>query len=76
MTTASFFQGIGKPAKALALPLARQGIFLIPLAFGLSAVYGMDGALMAAPIADVAAFVLSAVLARTEFGSWKKKGMV
>ena len=76
MTTASFFQGIGRPVKALALPLSRQGVFLIPLAVILSTSYGMDGALAAAPIADTAAFALSVILARNEFSGWKKAGMV
>ena len=36
MTTASFFQGIGKPVKSLVIPLIRQGVLLIPLALLLS----------------------------------------
>ena len=32
LATASFFQGIGRPVPSLAIPLARQGVFLIPLA--------------------------------------------
>lgn len=74
MVTTSFFQGIGKPAQALVIPVSRQAVFLIPLALILSSKFGLDGALIAAPIADVLVFVLALTLALREFGSWKKKG--
>ena len=74
LTTASFFQGIGKPVKALAIPLARQGFFLIPLAILLAGQLGLDGALLAAPIADVLTFLLCLLLARREFSSWQQQG--
>lgn len=74
MATSSFFQGIGKPVQALAIPLVRQGVVLIPLALLLSRSIGFDGALLAAPIADVASFVLSLVLVIREFRGWRKKG--
>lgn len=73
MVTASFLQGIGKPVKALLIPLSRQAIFLIPLAIILSGKFGLDGALIAAPIADVLVFVLSLALAVGEFRSWKRE---
>lgn len=72
MTTASFFQGIGKPVKALLIPLSRQAVFLIPLSIILSNAFGLDGALLAAPIADTLVFVLALTLALTEFRGWKK----
>lgn len=74
MTTASFFQGIGKPVRSLLIPLVRQGVFLIPLALLLSGRYGLDGALYAVPIADVLVFLLSAGLVLLEFRSWKCAG--
>ncbi len=64
MTTASFFQGIGKPMRAL----------LIPLAVLLSGRLGMDGALYAVPAADVLSFLLSGALAWMEFRSWRRLG--
>ena len=73
MVTASFLQGIGKPVKALLIPLSRQAIFLIPLAIILSGKFGLDGALIAAPIADALVFVLSLALAVGEFRSWKRE---
>lgn len=74
MTTASFFQGIGKPVKSLLFPLARQGVLLIPLALLLSKQMGLDGALIAAPIADVGVSLLCVVLAHLEFRAWRKRG--
>ncbi len=73
MTTASFLQGIGKPSRSVLIPLARQGLFLIPLAFVLSARFGLDGALFAVPIADTMAFLLSMALAAAEFRAWRGK---
>lgn len=74
MTTASFFQGIGKPMRSLLIPLARQGLFLIPLAVLLSGRLGMDGALYAVPAADALAFLLSVGLAWMEFRAWRQRG--
>ncbi len=74
MTTASFFQGIGKPARALLIPLVRQGVLLIPLALLLSRCRGLDGALLAVPIADVLTCLLCVLLAWSEFRNWKKRG--
>ena len=73
--TASFFQAIGKPAKSLLVALSRQIIFLIPLALILSGRFGLTGVLAAAPIADVLACLLAAVLIWTEFRFWKKNSM-
>ncbi len=76
MSTSSFFQAIGKPSKALLLSLSRQAFFLVPLALILSSIYGLDGALAAAPIADLLTFILAVVLIATERQSWKKAGMI
>ena len=76
MTTASFFQGIGKPTKSLLIPLIRQGILLIPLALLLSRAVGLDGALLAAAPADTVTCLLCVALARTEFRRWEKAGML
>ena len=74
MTTASFFQGIGKPVRSLLIPLVRQGVFLIPLSLVLSSRFGLDGALYAVPIADTLVFLLSVGLALAEFRSWRRRG--
>ena len=73
MTTASFFQGIGKPTCSLLIPLVRQGVLLIPLALLLSRYWGLDGALFAVPIADVLTCVLCVIMAYWEFRGWKKR---
>ena len=74
MATSSFFQGIGRPVQALAIPLVRQAVVLIPLALLLSQAFGFNGALLAAPIADVVSFLLSLALVLREFRRWKKQG--
>ncbi len=74
MTTASFFQGIGKPSRSLLIPLFRQGVLLIPLALLLSRSLGLDGALLAVPVADTATCILCLLLARSEFSDWRKRG--
>lgn len=74
--TASFFQATGQPAKSLAVALSRQVLFLIPLAVSLSARFGLDGALAAAPAADLLAFLLAVLLAAAEMRGWRRKGWV
>lgn len=74
MTTASFFQGIGKPSRALIISLVRQAVLMIPLSLILSGRFGLDGALMAAPVTDTLVFLLALTLAVSEFRQWKKKG--
>ena len=76
LATASFFQGIGRPVPSLAIPLARQGVFLIPLAILLSSRFGLDGALLAAPISDVLTFLLSLLLVWREFTAWRRKSWI
>ena len=74
--TSSFFQAIGSPKKALVVSLSRQMFFLIPLALLLSSRFGLDGALGAAPAADVLTFLLALFLLVKEIKGWKKKNMI
>ncbi|MBR5123201.1 MAG: MATE family efflux transporter [Anaerotignum sp.] len=74
--TSSFFQAIGNPKKALVVSLSRQVIFLIPLALLLSSCFGLDGALGAAPLADILTFALALTLLVKEIKGWKKKNMI
>ena len=76
MTTASFFQSIGQPLKALALPFVRQGVVLIPMALFLGSRFGLDGALLAVPVADGVSFLLALLLIRVEFASWRRRGLL
>ena len=74
--TASFFQAIGNPKKALVVSLSRQVFFLIPLALLLSSRFGINGALGAAPLADILTFTLALTLLVKEIRGWKKKNMI
>lgn len=71
--TASFFQAIGKPINALVISVSRQILFLIPFAIFLSSHYGLDGALLSAPLADILAFLFAMALITYEWKKWKKK---
>lgn len=73
LATASFFR---RPVPSLAIPLARQGVFLIPLAILLSGRFGLDGALLAAPISDMLTFLLSLLLVRREFAVWRQRDWI
>lgn len=74
--TASFFQAIGNSTKALTVSLSRQVFFLIPFAWLLSACFGIEGALSAAPVADSLAFLLAVLLLWKEMRAWRRKGML
>lgn len=76
LVATSFFQAIGKPWKSLAIALVRQVFFLIPFALLLSPRFGLDGALAAAPLADVLAFCFAMSMIFVEFRGWKRKGFV
>lgn len=76
MTTAAFFQGIGKSTRAMLIPLSRQAIVLIPLSIIQAYFFGLDGVLLAAPVADICSFIMALTLALTEFRAWKKQGLI
>ena len=59
---ATFFTSIGKYKTGLLISLTRQIIFILPLLIILPLFLGLDGAIWAGPIADVAAVSISAVL--------------
>lgn len=65
--SSNFFSAIGKPLKGVLLSLSRQILILIPLMLIFPLIWGLDGILFAAPVADTAAFVLSIALIRREF---------
>lgn len=62
ITSGIFFQAIGKPIKAILLSLSRQVILLIPAALLLPRFLGIDGILMAGPVADGIAFCIAGIL--------------
>ena len=74
--TASFFQATGQPVKSLAVSLSRQALFLIPLAVVLFGRFGLDGALAAAPAADMLAFLLAVCLVFREMRVWRHRDWI
>jgi putative MATE family efflux protein len=67
LLSSNFFTAIGKALKGLLLSLTRQVFFLIPLIFLLPLRFGIFGVLLAGPIADFIAFVVSVALVSREF---------
>lgn len=57
---ANLFTSIGKAAVGAFMSLTRQILFLLPLLVILPRVFGLDGAMYAAPAADFVAFVIAA----------------
>lgn len=70
--TSSFFTSIGKAYKGMFLSLTRQIIFLLPLLFLFSYLFGIDGILYAGPAADGMAFVTAVFMIRREFRQMKR----
>lgn len=66
LLSSNFFSAIGKPIRGLLLALTRQVFFLVPLLVILPRIWGLDGLLFAAPIADFIAFVTSVLVMRSE----------
>lgn len=66
LLSSNFFTAIGKATRGLLLALTRQVFFLIPLLLLLPLWLGIDGVMLAGPIADFIAFVLSVILVRKE----------
>lgn len=66
LLSSNFFTAIGKATRGLLLSLTRQVFFLIPLLLLLPLWLGIDGVLLAGPIADFVAFVVSVLLVRKE----------
>ena len=67
LLSSNFFTAIGKALKGLFLSLTRQIFFLIPLMLLLPMWLGIFGVLVAGPIADFIAFVVSVAFVVREF---------
>jgi putative MATE family efflux protein len=63
----NYFQAVGKPIQSTILSLSRQVLFFIPLLIILPNFWGLKGAWITAPIADVCAVTLTALLLFLEF---------
>ena len=68
----NYFTGTGNVKHGLILTFSRQGFLLIPLLLTLPLVFGLDGVLVASPIADAAASVLSLALVLHSFRLMKE----
>jgi len=66
--SSSFFSSIGRPLKGLVLSMTRQVFFLIPLILILPLRFGILGVLLAGPVADLTAFLVSVILVGKELG--------
>lgn len=62
MVASNFFQCLGMVNKAILLSMSRQMLFLIPCIYVLPLFFGNIGVWVSFPIADFAAFVISAIL--------------
>ena len=69
--TSTFFTSIGKSIKGVFLSMTRQIIFLLPLILFLPTLWGIDGILVAGPVADFMAGVCAVIMVIFEF---KKMG--
>ena len=65
--SSNFFISIGAPKKGIFLSLTRQIIFLLPLLLIFPYLFGIDGVMYTAPIADLAAASVSIVMVVREF---------
>lgn len=60
--TSIFFQAVGKPVQAVVSSMIRDIICFIPLILILPHFFGIEGILFAAPIADLIAMIVTAIL--------------
>ncbi len=65
--SSNMFSAIGKPIKGVLLSLSRQFIVLVPMILILPLFFGIDGAMYAGPVSDLAAFAVSAFMVYREF---------
>lgn len=62
IVSANYFQAVGKPYKAMILSLSRQVIIFLPAVLILPKFWGLDGVLLAQPVADILAAILTGIL--------------
>ncbi|WP_035766274.1 MATE family efflux transporter [Butyrivibrio sp. NC2002] len=64
-STSVFLQSLGKPAMAMGLSLLRDFVLSVPLAIVLPMLFGVEGALFSAPVADIVTSVAVVLMARS-----------
>ena len=62
MVSSNFFQCLGMVNKAILLSMSRQLLFLIPCIYAFPLFFEAKGVWMSFPVADCAAFIISAIL--------------
>lgn len=72
----NFFQSLGMAGKSVFLSLTRQIIFMIPLLFILSPIWGLNGVWSAFPVSDFAATVVAAVMLAVQVKHIKKESKI
>lgn len=70
--TSTFFTSIGKSIKGVFLSMTRQIIFLLPLILLLPTFWGIDGILVAGPVADCLAGICAVIMVIAEFRKMTK----
>ena len=70
--TSTFFTSIGKAIKGVFLSMTRQILFLLPLILLLPRIWGIDGILVAGPVADFMAAVTAVLMVMLEFKKMKQ----
>lgn len=69
---ANYFQAVGKVKHAVFLSMSRQVFLLIPLIIILPTMFGLTGAWIAAPIADLGAAVITGLFLLKELSNFKQ----
>jgi len=72
MLGGGLFQSIGKAVPALVLTISRQVLFLVPAAFLLPMVFGLNGVWMAVPVADFLSIAFTGIWVSREIKSFNK----
>jgi Na+-driven multidrug efflux pump len=65
--TVNYFTATGKAKQGITLSLSKQGFIFIPMLIIMPRLFGIDGVLYAAPIADALAVLLALTLVRLDF---------
>lgn len=66
IVSANYFQAVGKPKHASFLSLSRQVLLLIPALLILPRYFGLDGVLMAGPVADLVSSIVTGIFLAVE----------
>lgn len=72
LLSANFFAAIGQPIKGVTLSFCRQILFIIPLILILPLFMGIDGIIVAGPISDLLACIISVVFIIFQFKKMNK----